>query len=357
MTVGSDRLGNVCTGTPPLLILTRFGLGVKDRDWLEHRMILISSITAPSLLAQNDKNFRWALLVDEDLPCDILSALEATLAPFGGRAILHAGGRFDTWNALTIARGAGVVADDELVLTGLIDDDDAWNREVVSAVRQRCSRWLREGSKAPGLGVTFERGLEWVMYDMLDVDRRWKGGELERDATIRSYLFPFLGTSVFVLSRIPDRVSAVSAGHSRMGEFLTEKGYDVQVVSTTQPMWLYCRHKQADSGIQKSGGDDLMMSLQELAAEFGIDEARTARYLANADAHGYSVVKRLWRHRRKYESELREVREQLHESLTEEDQVGLLRAREAELEGDLTRMAETVVGKFEDASTDPPPEL
>jgi hypothetical protein len=85
-----------------------------------------------------------------------------------------------------------------------------------------------------------------------------------------------------------------------MGEFLIGRGYDVEVVSTGRPMWFYCRHKQADSGIQKSRGEDLEMSLAELASQLGIDEARTAHYLATADEHGYSVVKRLWRHRRKY---------------------------------------------------------
>jgi Putative rhamnosyl transferase len=354
MTGSTNDLGSVDVGAPPLLILTRFGLGVKDRAWLEHRLVLISSITAPSLLAQSDDHFRWALLIDEDLSPDLLDALKVTLAPFGERALVYAGHRFDTTNALAIARDAGVVSDDQLVLTGLIDDDDAWSRGVVGAVRGRCDRWLKDGGMAPGLGISFEYGLEWVMYDMLDVDRLWKGGELEREATIRTYSFPFLGTSVFVLSRLPDQVSAVSAGHSRMGDFLAGRGYDVDVVSTDRPMWLCCRHKQTGSTIQKSRGEDLEMSVAELAVDFGIDEARTAHYLANVDEYGYSVVKRLWRHRHKCEAQLREVRKQLRQPKTEDSEASRLKEREAQLEEDLTRMTDGVVGDFEEASTDPP---
>jgi Putative rhamnosyl transferase len=70
MTDSRDDLEKVRADMPPLLILTRFGLGVRDVAWLEHRATLVSSITAPSLFAQDDQSFRWVLLVDEDPPSD-----------------------------------------------------------------------------------------------------------------------------------------------------------------------------------------------------------------------------------------------------------------------------------------------
>ena len=74
-----------------MFICTPFGIGVTDPAWYNHRLDLIAAITAPSLLAQEDQGFQWAVLVDPDLPTNVHQALTELLDPFEGRAFLHAG--------------------------------------------------------------------------------------------------------------------------------------------------------------------------------------------------------------------------------------------------------------------------
>lgn len=56
---------------PKMLVLTRFGLGVKDQAGFGLRQLLIEAITASSLAAQTSQDFIWAVFVDPDLDADV----------------------------------------------------------------------------------------------------------------------------------------------------------------------------------------------------------------------------------------------------------------------------------------------
>lgn len=333
---------------PPLMIGTIFGVGVRDRAWLEHRLTLAAAITVPSFLAQDDQDFFWAWFIDPQLDPEVRLSLERLLAPFGGRAFVHPVDGPNSLRLAELARERGATDAAGRVFTGRIDDDDAWSRRCVGMARDRVAAWTVPRRDTPGFGFTFERGLEWVMYDMVDVDvLRRSGKRINREATVRPYTFPFLGTSVFALSSESASLSAFSRGHARMGEVLEEKGFDVDVVVTEKPMWLYCRHKQAESSLQKARSEGLEMTLSDLAREFGIDEARTARYLANADSYGYAVTKRIKRFRPRLERELAQVGQRLEDPATSEAQRAGLQRRRAELTSEVMSMSENVIGEIE----------
>jgi hypothetical protein len=345
MNRGDENGSSAGAVAPTLAISTPFGIGVRDPAWFAHRLVLLSSITAPSLLAQHDQDFHWALFADPDLPEDVQRALAKILAPFEGRATVHPGSDYKSDRFLGLAQERGLADGEGNVFTARIDDDDAWSRQTVGTARDRAAAWLRDHAAAPGLGFTFERGLEWIMYEMVDVDVLQKHGhEVRREATARSYSIPFLGTSVFVLSRASGQLSAISAGHSNMPGLLRKRGYQVDVIQTERPMWMYCRHKQAGSALQKARGEGMEVSLAELALEFGVDEALTARYLESADMYGYSVVKRIKRYRGEREGELREVSRRLEDPSTSEAQRSRLKDDEARLREEILEMSEDVVG-------------
>ena len=330
--------------SPPLIVTTRFGLGVKDYAWLNHRLTLLSAITAPSLFAQDDQNFYWVIFVDPNVPADIHRRLTDVIAPFGENAILNPNRYYGTRSVRPLAGELGIARQDEWILMGLLDDDDAWSMSVVSEVRERATQWLRAPSSAPGLGITFEYGLEWLMYDMLDVDVVQKRNlRVERKETIRPFYRPFLGTSIFVLSQSSHPVSTLSRGHSRMGEFLTDSGYDVDVVATKRPMWLYCRHKQAGSGIQKSKEGDRKVDLRVLAVEFGVDEEQISEYLKSAGSHGYAIVKRTARERMGLEARLSKLSERAT-MLADSRERKEVQTEQARLTAELARISEGIVG-------------
>lgn len=347
---GAGAPGGAAASVPPLLITTPFGVGVKDLAWLNHRLVLTSSITAPSLLAQSDQSFRWILFADPDLPPGVRTALEQILDPFDGRAFIYSEGGYNTSSVLSLAQELGAVADDYM-FTGRVDDDDAWSTHMVDIARSRAASWLQGRGDTPGLGFTYENGLEWIMYDMVDIDVwRSSGRMVKREATVRPYIYPFLGTSVFVLSTLGSGICAISAGHGNMGKLLERKGYDVETVSTEQPMWLYCRHKQADSSLQKADGDDADVKLADLVLEFGLDREQTARYLANAETYGYGLVKRIKRFRPGLERELEEVCRQIGDPMMGEARCAELEQRKAQLANEIAEMSEGVVGELAKAS-------
>jgi hypothetical protein len=183
------------------------------------------------------------------------------------------------------------------------------------------------------------------MYDMIDIDILQKSGRrVSHQATVRSYRFPFLGTSVFVLSSPPKALSAVSAGHTRMREALPDGGHDVDILVTDEPMWLYCRHKQAGSAIQKAKGEDVEMTLAGLAEEFGLDEERTARYLVNAGNHEYTVIKRAKRRRGELEARQRQLSRQLDDPTIDNSERTELLRLQAELTSEIAEVSDDLLG-------------
>lgn len=337
--------------TPPLLICTRFGLSIKDRAWFEHRLPLISSITLPSLLAQDDQEFRWALFVDPDLPPSISDSLEEMLAVFDGRAFLYPR-PYNSANFLALAGSHGGMDAGGYALTARIDDDDAWNVGTIGEVRSRATSWLRNPDDTQGLCLTFANGLEWIMYDMLDVDAlQQKGVRITRNAAVRPFPFPFQSMSVFVCSKVDDGISAISAGHREMGTFLSAKGYRVDIIPNEEPMWLYSRHKQVQTSVQRARTEEVEVSLTELEREFGIDRTQTEQYIEAAGEYGYSVMKRTDFRLSNLSRELGGIRNQIKKTDADEPQMAELKKREAELAAKIAHMSANVVGDPEDTTT------
>jgi Putative rhamnosyl transferase len=279
---------------PELFIGTRFGVGVRDREWLEHRLALFSAVTAPSMLAQSDQGFQWAIFVDPELPADIRDALQSVLAPFSGRAFLQSTPHSDIPSVVSLMRSRAMESDGYL-LTGAIDDDDAWHVSTVGAVRSRVDAWRRENPAVPGLGLTYENGLEWIMYDMLDVEQFQKRGQRTiKRAGAHPYSLRFHSMSVFILAHITHDITAFSMGHSQSNGELARMNFAIDAVSTESPMWLYCRHKQTDSETGTHYDPDVpevAVTLADLANDFGIDEIRARQYIVDAAHYGYCIHK------------------------------------------------------------------
>jgi hypothetical protein len=328
-----------------MLICTRFGLGVKDRAWFDHRLALFSAITVPSLKAQDDQGFHWALFVDADLPTDVRLCLERLLAPFESRAFLHSESTHTSQHVLALARSRNLVDDSGHVLTARIDDDDAWHRSTVKDIRRRVRHHLSSNAQK-GVGITFEYGLEWIMYEMIDVDRfQREGRTVMQETALRPYRFPFHSMSVFVFAALADELSAISTSHPRMPDLLRSKGYDVEVVADDAPMWLYCRHKQAATSVRKADSDQLMLGLSDLADLFGLDEASVDRYLRSANDFGYAVIKRTDSRLTDLKKELRQIQRELASSSGHKGaKLAKLEEEEVRLTQALKKMSANIVG-------------
>lgn len=290
---------------PELLVCTRFGLWVRNREWLQHRLALLSSITAPSLLAQSDQGFRWVVLVDPELPDDIGRRLQGLLRPFGGRAQLCRCRHRIPEILVGIAKDRMLPGQDRYLLTGRLDDDDAWSTRMVAAVRGRAAKWIAGRDRSPGLSFTFQDGLEWVMCEMVDVEKLLDHKERVVHApAIRRYSQPFVGMSVFVCSELSAGGTAMAGSHSLVADQLrARKGFETDILDSESPMWLYCRHKQAGSGIQKAQGAEVQLTLEDLAARFGLDRGNVRDYLDHSDSYRYLMDKDSFTKRRRISRE------------------------------------------------------
>lgn len=338
---------------PPLLIATRFGIGINDPAWFDHRIALLSSITAPSLVAQDDQNFEWVVFTDAGLPRQVREKLEGVLADFGGRAFIDSGGH-NADNFLALAESRGLVGADGYVFTGRIDDDDAWDRSTISAVRKRIAAWRERNDSTCGFCMTFETGLVWIMYDMIDVDHfQKKQSKVIRKASVRPYSYPFTSISGFVYSQLSDKLTSISTGHPKLGEFLAERNFAVEAIATDRPMWLYCRHKQTTSPIRRSAeADSLNLTLAELKEHFGIDDLRARQYMERAYGYDYSRIGH-WEHRSKLRTVLKAASQRMADPLTSEDEIAALKTESEKLSQELSDLSGNVMCRPEEMGNAP----
>lgn len=317
---------------PRMLICTRFGLGVRDQRWFHHRLRLMEAVTAPSLRAQTNQDFHWAIFIDPDLN----EGVRQELLRIAGQAFpitLHDSGRFDAKTACDLAIRLGLEKAGYM-LTARIDDDDAWARDTVQRVYGIAGEWLASAStqSRPGIGITFASGLEWVMSDLIDIDKRHQGQHVVRRQSIRPYDYPFHSMSCFVLSAMELETSAISTSHSKLAAVLADRAIDILIDRDVNAMWLYTRHKQVDSGIQKSSAIPSAVDLQELEDRFGINEKLVIDYIAHVDTFGYVTAKRSIARRTELKREIAAVDKLLARHAAEATEATTLRQRRDALE-------------------------
>lgn len=329
---------------PRMLVATRFGLKVRDAAWFEHRLVLFSAVTVPSMLAQNDEGFEWAVFVDDGIPKKIRYELNQQLSQLRGRAFICERGH-SARVLMELATERNLIDDSGYLLSGRIDDDDAWDKETVRLVRDHAGAWQDKRNRHRGLGLTFENGLVWQMYDTYDVDQlQRRGKRIVRPAAIRPYRYPFTSISGFVYSPCRNPITSISASHSRVPMLMQEGGFEIEHLRASRPMWLYCRHKQTTSPIHRAGkAKELHWSVADLAVQFGIDKKLTQQYIERSEEYGYSRVLRHFELRGHALRELRKVSYELRGADLCQERGVELRRRKAELEGELKRLSDSLV--------------
>jgi hypothetical protein len=247
---------------------------------------VFEAITLSSILRQTDQHFLWVIFVDSDLDSTIEMRLAELLKPLGDKAVICKNMTCSDTALIALAGPSSYH------IVSRLDDDDAWHVETISRVRRIVDDWLlrfHQRDDIPGLGITFRFGYEWLMYDMLDVDKHEKGVRKIHQKGVRDYHFDFLGMSCFILRRTAHKKPILQNAHTKIRAELEASGFHVRVEENTEPMWLYCRHKQADSSVNKARTELRPVDINDLSHLFGIDALKTRDYLDNSDRHGYAL--------------------------------------------------------------------
>lgn len=267
-----------------VFISTRFGVGVTDEEWLNHRLRLFEAITAPSIRSQTFQDFVWNIFVGESVIPWVVIKLEELTKGIGAKVLIHKKSQSATvLNEVFSSYGKH----EKNVLFLIDDDDDAWRRDYIAEALANSDKAFEYSDKSC---FTFPVGYEWLVADSIDIDAlQQKNLRLLRPASIRRYVRPFLTMSCifFFKGSIHKDFGSV---HSSKGDALKDVGYQIYECSSEEPMWLYVRHKQADSALVKAGPEpSLALDLTTLENNFGINAHLVTRYREDEQNYRYSL--------------------------------------------------------------------
>jgi len=271
------------------LLITRFGIGVRTPSWYEYKLSLFEAITLPSICSQRREGLFWLIVIDSRIPSESLLALQAiveahsfihlvSIDVYNQPRMIHGGFAWVYEQCQTYLLSEGLIEDPTAyVITSLIDDDDAWNRDTVRIVdkhiEENAHRLFiaeldaRRGflvRHTSGMFITFEKGIIWNTQKKL----------------YHEVLQPSFSMSVFVFARFSSNISACTVRHRAWAAYLASVDFEQHILQTSAPMWVYfrhpkalCEHEWAESGIQVD--DRELMDFERL---FSIDGDAYVRF-------------------------------------------------------------------------------
>lgn len=284
------------THVPTNLIITRFGIGVFDPRWWQARLALFEAITLPSLESAMPRDFEWVLLLDQDLPDEILRWLRASvrntkIAPrirfefVPSHVYMNDGVR----NILRQYSDA-----DERMIVMMIDDDDAIADDFFAPMKN-----LVEDNPHTSKLVTYSSGLA------LDGPRR-NVAPLHRGNLLCGTCF--YGTPA-------ELHKLLMSSHTKWAKTASVMGFEVHEVSDqNKPGFVYTYHGQGD-GDYNARVDSLVgwKRIGEFERKrFGVDELGLNRWMEVQDVTP-PTLGLTWRRTQPEQYELHKLKLQMRE--------------------------------------------
>lgn len=227
-----------------VLVCTRFGVGVRDKLWLENRLELFESVTLPSISSQTSRDFLWHIFVGESPYPWVVDRIKYLLDKEGLAYYIHYSPQR---NSICL----DVINSDCPNLQLFIDDDDAWNPNFVKFSINNAIQNLEKGIDRAAW--SWVKGVEFLPCELVDVDKSLKKGtKVNVPPFVRAFDKPFLTMSICVLTEAGYLTPKINSLHHKKCKNLLEDGFFVDEISSDGYMWLYFRHPQADSSILKS---------------------------------------------------------------------------------------------------------
>lgn len=235
----------------PFFVVTRLGVGVSERGWFDLFLPTFLNICLPSLAAQTDRRFTWFCACDSNAPETFKEAVKKALSESRLTAYLieiseddfslcqSAG--FD-WLVRICLRKAGglqgLTAPSDFVISGLIDGDDAWNRDTVAMVRNRLCAEIPEILKSEHDATYLLAPSGGHLLSFKNGARLYLDNKVFQPCTHKCH-----SMSIFVISRFRSGIFAASIRHGVWPDFAPLVGFGQSLVDTDEAMWIYTRHE------------------------------------------------------------------------------------------------------------------
>lgn len=243
------------------VIVMRFGIGIFDELWLEHRFGLLAAITVPSLQQQDwSTGAKLLIQVDEEIDerwyerlKNLVSGLPATIQ----KLQLHGDRRPGLGKYCKENVPAGITH----ILTTRIDDDDAMSSGAIREIHDEAYRQLSEGCSACAIAIGST--LRYLAESGLAIQYIAKDPE---------------GIGLSVLLPIGDTRNVYSWSHKKI-----RKLFEGPMVFLKNAQALYTIHRMSDSDYltRKRLIDENWGRFQvddELMRQFGIDLESLVRW-------------------------------------------------------------------------------
>ncbi len=269
------------------LVVTRFGIGISNLEWLTHRLKLWQMTSLASLSKQHAKNFHWLILVDVCHPDSIRTQMESLIAPYKNfyihvvdtsqnKQIFWGGFPWQSIEAHKFLIKKGFVKSaDDMVLIANIDDDDAWHNQMIERAHLSATQWLKKMSDITsnhgGAIFSWPKGWNWYPFDDFVYEEYWESHSM----------------SNFMLAPVYQCLSLTSLNHAFWPKMAKSLNLDF-IENHDFRGWLYTRHTDNLTRIIR---DDIASNIDNLKAQhsaeqkvqllgdqFGIDDSLLSLY-------------------------------------------------------------------------------
>lgn len=215
------------------VIALRFGIGVFDPRWLDHRLALFRATMAPALLAQAGVPFHVGVQIDRRLPQEYKDSLADLMRDIPGATLrpidLHSDRGADHQSHL-----AEVCETENAThfLSTRCDDDDAVTPGAFKVVQERAVELLERG--VPRAVIAIRHGLRCAIAQRLGF---WENHKAN-------------GIGLSVLQPEESNTTIYSASHVRLPELAADRGWEMSYIEKDAARWLYVNHKLSDSDFE-----------------------------------------------------------------------------------------------------------
>ena len=243
------------------VVVMRFGIGIFDERWLDHRLKLFKAITLPSLISQcKDSEFYFGLQVDKNIPEYYYDHLRRLISVIPNAEIrkleLHYDRKVD--HQEQIERIVNEKHYDYIISTR-IDDDDALTTGSFSAI-MNTARTLVDKGFVPS-AIIIRHGLRFA-----PLENRGLWHDHDSHSTGASVLIP-----------VGSKTNIYSFNHTKIPSYFKDKGWNVCYIEKDQAAWLYTVHKYSDTDYESKvnkikNHKDAVVPNQEDLQKFSVNE-------------------------------------------------------------------------------------
>ena len=220
-------------------VVMRYGIGILDEKWLEHRLKLFQAITLPSLLAQTSSQFFLCIQVDKNIPEHYYNEMKRLTEGISNVTIrkleLHADRRQDFQEFIDRIQEECKF---DYIISTRMDDDDALTSNTFEMII-RDGKQLVEKGMVPS-AIIIRSGMRFAPLDNVAFWQDHKSN----------------GIGLSILAPADSKINIYSVGnHMKLPDYCKERGWNIHYIERNRAAWLYTIHKYSDTDfVQKLEG-------------------------------------------------------------------------------------------------------